>query len=54
LAGQETENKFKMIYEPMNNRFLDLIQVSFCAGPEAENELKVPCEPLKLRFLDFT
>jgi len=43
-----------MTYEPIKHRFLDLIEVSFCAGQEAEKMFKVPWEPLKHRFVELT
>ena len=38
--GQETENKFKVAYEPLKRRFLDFTQVAFWACEEAENDFR--------------
>ena len=52
-AGQEEENKLKVICDHSKHPFFDFTQVAFSAGHEAENEIKVTCEPMKQRFLDL-
>jgi hypothetical protein len=50
-AGQEAENEFKGLGDPLKHRFLGLAHVAFWACQKAENLLEVPGDPLKHGFL---